>query len=44
VVAAEPRLRGGVVCRPVWRPLTRFERRGHVAGRTSTDLVYERIC
>ena len=29
VVAAEPRLRGGVVPRPEWRPLTRFERRGH---------------
>ena len=43
VVAAEPRLCGGVVPRPEWRPLTRFERRGHAAGRTPTDLVYERI-
>jgi tRNA (guanine-N7-)-methyltransferase len=43
VVAAEPRLRGGVVPRPPWRPLTRFEARGRAAGRASTDLVYERL-
>jgi tRNA (guanine-N7-)-methyltransferase len=43
VVAGEPRLAGGVVPRPEWRPLTRFERRGHAEGRTATDLVYERI-
>jgi tRNA (guanine-N7-)-methyltransferase len=43
VVALEPRLRGGVVPRPDWRPVTRFETRGHREGRTATDLVYERI-
>ena len=43
VVADEPRLRGGVVPRPEWRPVTRFETRGHREGRTATDLVYERI-
>jgi tRNA (guanine-N7-)-methyltransferase len=42
VVSAEPRLRGGVVPRPEWRPLTRFEQRGLAAGRVITDLVYER--
>jgi len=44
VAAAEPRLKGGVVPRPDWRPLTRFERRGLAAGRTPTDLVYTRVC
>jgi tRNA (guanine-N7-)-methyltransferase len=44
VVAGEPRLRGGVVERPAWRPLTRFEQRGLREGRTATDLLYERIC
>ncbi len=43
VVADEPRVRGGVVVRPDWRPVTRFEIRGHREGRTATDLVYERI-
>ncbi|MEN9644275.1 MAG: tRNA ((7)-)-methyltransferase [Actinomycetota bacterium] len=43
VTAGEPRLRGGVVPRPEWRPVTRFERRGHAEGRTPTDLIYERI-
>lgn len=43
VVAGEPRLVGGVVPRPEWRPVTRFERRGRAEGRTATDLVYERI-
>ena len=43
VVADEPRLRGGTVPRPEWRPLTRFEARGLREGRTATDLVYERI-
>ena len=40
--AAEPRLSGGIVPRPSWRPLTRFERRGLDEGRTPTDLIYER--
>jgi len=43
VVAGEPRLEGGVVPRPDWRPVTRFERRGHAEGRTATDLVYVRV-
>ena len=42
VVAAESRLFGGVVPRPDWRPVTRFESRGLAAGRAITDLVYER--
>ena len=42
VVAAESRLVGGVVPRPDWRPVTRFESRGLTAGRAITDLVYER--
>ena len=43
VVAGEPRLRGGVIPRPDWRPLTRFEQRGLDAGRQPTDMVYERV-
>jgi tRNA (guanine-N7-)-methyltransferase len=43
VVAGEPRLRGGRVDRPTWRPLTRFEQRGLREGRSATDLLYERI-
>ena len=43
VCAAEPRLRGGVVPRPDWRPVTRFEQRGLNAGRTATDMIYERL-
>jgi tRNA (guanine-N7-)-methyltransferase len=43
VIADELRLRGGRIERPDWRPVTRFERRGRAAGRTSTDLWYERI-
>ena len=40
--AAEPRLAGGIVDRPAWRALTRFEQRGLDAGHTITDLAYER--
>ena len=43
VVTEQPRLFGGTVPRPEWRPLTRFEQRGRVAGRASTDLIYERL-
>jgi tRNA (guanine-N7-)-methyltransferase len=43
VCAAEPRLCGGVVLRPDWRPVTRFEQRGLNAGRIATDMIYERI-
>lgn len=43
VCAAESRLRGGVVPRPEWRPVTRFERRGLADGRLPIDLIYERV-
>ena len=42
VCDAEPRLSGGVIDRPDWRPLTRFEQRGLDAGRSPTDLLYTR--
>lgn len=41
--ALESRLRGGVVARPEWRPVTRFETRGLAEGREPIDLIYERI-
>jgi len=41
-VADEPRLAGGRVPRPDWRPFTRFERRGRVEGRDAVDLMYVR--
>ena len=43
VGAAESRLRGGVIDRPVDRPLTRFEQRGLDEGRHPVDLLYHRI-
>ncbi len=43
VCDAEPRLSGGVIDRPGWRPLTRFEQRGLDAGRSPTDLLYTRV-
>jgi len=43
VMSLEPRMAGGVVPRPDWRPVTRFEARGRRDGRTSTDHVYERM-
>jgi tRNA (guanine-N7-)-methyltransferase len=42
VLDAEPLLRGGVIPRPTWRPLTRFEQRGLDEGRHPVDLWYER--
>ncbi len=36
----EPRLAGGRIARPEWRPLTRFEQRGIDAGRSPVDLLY----
>ena len=42
VCEAELRLTGGVIERPDWRPLTRFEQRGLDAGRQPTDLRYTR--
>lgn len=40
--AAEPRLHGGRVERPSWRPITRFEQRGLDEGRAPIDLLYTR--
>jgi len=42
VCAGESRLWGGVVPRPDWRPVTRFEQRGIDAGRVPVDLIYTR--
>jgi tRNA (guanine-N7-)-methyltransferase len=42
VLDAEPLLSGGVVPRWSERPMTRFERKGLAAGRSITDLRYER--
>jgi len=42
VCAADVRLGGGRVDRPVWRPITRYEQRALDAGRRPVDLVYER--
>ena len=39
---AEPRLTGGPIDRPEWRPRTRFEQRGLDAGRLPIDLLYTR--
>ena len=33
-------LHGGVIDRPEWRPVTRYEQRGVEAGRHPTDLWY----
>jgi tRNA (guanine-N7-)-methyltransferase len=43
VCGAHPALRGGVIERPLWRPVTRFEQRGLDAGRTPIDLWYRVI-
>jgi tRNA (guanine-N7-)-methyltransferase len=40
---AEPGLEGGVIERPAWRPVTRYERKGLAAGRAVTDLVYRKL-
>lgn len=42
VCDAHPELEGGVIDRPDWRPVTRYERKGLAAGRTATDLLYRR--
>ena len=42
VCDARDDLTGGVIDRPDGRPVTRYERKGLTAGRTSTDLVYRR--
>lgn len=43
VLDATPGLDGGVVPRWEERPVTKFERKGLAAGRTITDLRYERV-
>ncbi len=40
---ADDRITGGPVDRPESRPTTRYERKGLTAGRTVTDLWYERV-
>lgn len=42
VCDAHPELRGGPIERPVWRPVTGYERRGHTDGRAAVDLLYRR--
>ena len=42
-VAASGVWNGGVIARPEWRPLTRYERRGLAAGREPIDLWFERV-
>ncbi|MFP5487031.1 MAG: tRNA (guanosine(46)-N7)-methyltransferase TrmB [Acidimicrobiia bacterium] len=42
VCDAHPDLVGGVIERPDWRPVTRYERKGLAAGRVITDLLYRR--
>lgn len=42
VCDAHPALTGGVIARPAWRPVTRYERKGLDAGRATTDLWYAR--
>lgn len=42
-VAGSGAWNGGVIARPEWRPLTRYERRGLTAGREPIDLWFERM-
>jgi tRNA (guanine-N7-)-methyltransferase len=42
VLEADPALRGGVVPRPAFRPITKFEQRALESGRPVTDLIYVR--
>ena len=42
VCSDHPDLDGGVIDRPDWRPVTRYESKGRSAGRASTDVVYRR--
>ena len=41
---AHPELAGGVVDRPDWRPITRYEEKAIAAGRAAIDLLYHRVC
>lgn len=40
VCDADVGLSGGVIDRPAWRPITRFEQRGVDEGRCAVDLLY----
>ena len=40
VCEAVPELSGGMIERPVWRPLTRYEQRAIDEGRRPVDLLY----
>jgi tRNA (guanine-N7-)-methyltransferase len=40
VCDADPVLSGGLIERPSWRPITRFEQRAIDEGRPAVDLVY----
>ena len=42
VCDAHPGLTGGVLARPDWRPVTRYEGKGLAAGRNVADLLYRR--
>jgi tRNA (guanine-N7-)-methyltransferase len=39
---ANPRLDGGLVARPDWRPLTRFENQGLAKGHVVSDFIYRK--
>jgi tRNA (guanine-N7-)-methyltransferase len=43
VCGSHPGLAGGVIERPLTRPVTRYEQKGLDAGRTATDFWYERV-
>jgi len=43
VCEAHPALRGGVIDRPDWRPVTRYEHKGLAAGHDVVDLVYRKF-
>jgi tRNA (guanine-N7-)-methyltransferase len=40
VCDSQPVLSGGIIERPSWRPMTRFEQRGIDEGRRPVDLLY----
>lgn len=40
VCDSQPGLSGGIIERPSWRPMTRFEQRGIDEGRRPVDLLY----
>jgi tRNA (guanine-N7-)-methyltransferase len=42
LAGARDELDGGRIDRPVWRPVTRYERKALDAGRAVTDVVYRR--